>query len=173
MLNAPQCHINKHTTRNQSDARQYEHITCIHIHAKPFGIERLVQYTKCQERILYALHDDLPLIVQFVYIFKIRISGAGEAVGGTGSSCLNRRGQRSEGLLPRSPGRGRSHLLLQFTKTDAMRLFSIDNHCGALSYIEKYFTFFGCKICIYCITNRRKTRYRRNQHMHTVNIYRT
>ena len=32
--------------------------------------------------IWYALHDDLLLIVQFVYIFKIRISGAGGAGGG-------------------------------------------------------------------------------------------
>ena len=60
--------------------------------------------------ILHALHDDLLLIVQFVYIFKIRIRGAGGAVGGTASSCLNGRGQRSEGLLPRSPCR---HLLKQ------------------------------------------------------------
>ena len=69
--------------------------------------------------IWYALHDDLLLIVQFVYIFKIRISGAGGAVGGTASSCLNGRRQRSEGLLPRSPCRRpgrwprRCHLLKQ------------------------------------------------------------
>ena len=53
--------------------------------------------------ILYALHDDLLLIVQFVYIFMIRISGAGNwwgaqrAVAWTGAvsevkvSCRGRR----------------------------------------------------------------------------------
>ena len=108
VFGSSQCHINKHTIRIQSDARQHEHIHVYrYIHAKPFGIEKLVQYTKCQIMILYALHDDLLLIVQFVYIFKIRISGAGGAVGGTASSCLNGRGQRSEGLLPRSPCRRR------------------------------------------------------------------
>ena len=106
--------------------------TCIHIHAKPFGIEKLVQYTKCQIMIWYALHDDLLLIVQFVYR-SWRWRG-----GGGHSEQLPERARsakwRSPAAVAVPPPRAVA-AALPFTKTDSMRLLSIDYHCGAFGYI--------------------------------------
>ena len=75
-------------------------------------------------------------------------------MGGTASSCLNGRGQRSEGLLPRSPCRRpgrwprRCHLLKQI----------LCGSCQSITIAARWATyknilhFLGCKIYNYTYT---------------------